>query len=144
MLRLVPLLLAVLAGCASRPAFHAKIEAANRDLAERFNAGDYAAVAATYTDEAVILGPNNYSARGREAIDDYWIRPWSNARWSLSVLEIDGTAEMPVQTGRSILEYDTDAGRRVSDVQYMVVWTRVPDGTYRIVVDTYWRKPQDR
>ncbi len=131
-------LVACLAGCVSPP-FRTEIEAANRQLAERFNAGDYAAVAATYLDDAVLLGPRGYRVEGREAIDAYWVKEWTNARWTLKVLGLEGTADMPVQRGRSILEYDRPGGRHVSDVLFLVVWRRQPDGAYRIAVDAYWR-----
>lgn len=139
---LVALALAAMgAGCASKapesPA-RAEIEAANQRLVELFNRGDYRAVAAMYADDAVLLGPRGYRIDGREAIDIYWDRPRQDASWSLEVLDITGTGEMPVQHGRSVLRQQRDGKPLVADAQFVVIWRRQPDGSYRIVVDAYW------
>ena len=131
-------LTAAIGACAAHPALHDDIVRANAALAERFNAGDYEAVAAAYADDAVLLGPGGYRVEGREAIDAYWVREWTNATWALEVHRVEGTPEMPIQRGRSTLEYDAaDGGHRVSFVEFLLVW-RLEDGVYRIVVDGYW------
>jgi ketosteroid isomerase-like protein len=133
---LVPVVL-LLAAC-STPSFRSDIEAANRHLTDSFNRGDYRAVAAAYLDDAVLIGPGDYRVEGREAIDAYWIRPWQDPHWSLEVLDVEGTPDMPVQRGRSLLRTTENGKMDLSDVQFVVIWRRQPDGTYKIAVDAYW------
>ncbi len=129
------------AGRAERhPAYGAILEA-NRELESRFERGDNAGVAAMYEDDAVLLGADGYRVEGREAIDAYWDRARENPGWTLDILSLEGDVSLPVQRGRSVLEYDRDGARRVSDVQFLVIWRLQPDGTYRIAVDAYWSEP---
>lgn len=130
-----------LTGCTAahsdRATFDA-IVAANRELMDRMNRGDRAGVARMYADDAVLLGPNNYRVEGRAAIDEYWTRDKATARWKLEVLSVECPADMPVQRGRSILETQRDGVWKSSDVQFLVIWRRQPDGGYRVAVDAYW------
>lgn len=133
--------LAALGGCASKAPespMRARIEAANDRLVELFNRGDYREVAAMYADDAVLMGPGGYRIDGRDQIDMYWDRPRQDARWSLEVLDITGTAEMPVQHGRSVLRQQRDGRTVVADAEFVLIWRRQPDGSYRIAVDAYW------
>lgn len=134
---------ALLLTACSTPSFQRDIEAANRRLTDSFNRGDYRAVANAYLDDAVLLGPNNYRVEGRQAIDAYWIRTWNDPHWTLEVLDVDGTPDMPVQRGRSLLRTTENGRIDVSDVQFIVVWRRQPDGTYKIAVDAYWPTNQE-
>ena len=64
---------------------------------------------------------------------------WTNASWALEVISVEGTEDMPVQHGRSTLEYDAaDGQHRVSVVDFILIWRRADDGRYRIAVDAYW------
>jgi len=48
------------------------IQSLNDRFAQSFNAGDGAAVAALYTDDAVILPPGGEMMKGRSAIQAFW------------------------------------------------------------------------
>ena len=50
----------------------ATIQSLNDKFAQAFNAGDSAAVAALYTEDAVILPPGAEMAKGRSAIQSFW------------------------------------------------------------------------
>jgi uncharacterized protein (TIGR02246 family) len=61
--------------CLSIPAVaqdKATIQSLNDKFAQAFNAGDAAAVAALYTEEAVILPPGGEMMKGRTAIQAFW------------------------------------------------------------------------
>ena len=48
------------------------IEKVNLEFGEGFRRGDAAAVAALYTDDAVLLPPNSEIIRGRQGIEKFW------------------------------------------------------------------------
>ena len=61
--------------CLSAPAMaqdKATIQSLNDKFAQAFNAGDAAAVAALYTDDAVILPPGAEMMKGKNAIRAFW------------------------------------------------------------------------
>ena len=61
--------------CLSAPAMaqdKATIQKLNDRFAQAFNAGDGAAVAALYTEDAVILPPGGEMMKGRNAIQTFW------------------------------------------------------------------------
>ncbi len=116
----------------------ADIEAANRELSRRMEAGDLPGVAAMYADDAVLLGPNGYRVSGRAAIDEYWSTFHKARRWKLDVLDVEGGEGLFVQRGRSTLMFEEEGGTRDAVVEFIVVWRKEPDGAYRVVVDAYW------
>lgn len=69
----ITLVIAFLAGLIA-PAFaqKAEIEAANAKWMEFFNNGDFAGVAALYTDDATTLPPGSGMVKGRAAIGAMW------------------------------------------------------------------------
>lgn len=82
---------------------------------------------------------------GRAAIDNYWnpppkpgAAPAQPGKWILEVLSLEGTPAMPIQRGRSILESEWQGKTHISDVQFLVVWRRQPDRSYKIAVDAWW------
>jgi ketosteroid isomerase-like protein len=82
-------------GCAATPGFHAEIHDANRRLESDFNRGDHPAVAEAYLDDAMLVGPGGQVVTGRGAIDAYWMRPWVDAHWDLTVRSIEGSSASP-------------------------------------------------
>lgn len=130
--------------------FFPAIQAANDELMARFNRGDKLGVAAMYTDDAMMLSDGGERYQGRAAIDRYWAgdpsaparpAPKTPPHWTLHILSLEGTPEMPVQRGRSIIASEWEGTPKTSDVQFFVVWRRQPDGTYRIAVDAWWPTP---
>ena len=143
---LVPSLLlaaVALAGCESlgmtQPAFEDEIVAANRALEERFRAGDVLGVADLYTDDALLIGPGGLRVEGREDIDDYWSQFEHPIDWRLEIHEIEGTDQFAWERGTSHLTQQRDGAALTSQVEFLLVWRREPDGAWRIAVDAYWR-----
>jgi len=110
----------------------------------RYNRGDMSGVARMYEDDAVMISSRGERYQGRAAIDAYWNPPQKPGqgskpgKWTLEVLSVEGTEFMPVQRGRSILEGQWEGKATTSDVQFVVVWRKQPDGSYRISVDSWW------
>ena len=50
----------------------AGIEAANAKFSEAFDRGDAAAVAALYTEDAIVFPPDSEMVKGRQAIGEFW------------------------------------------------------------------------
>jgi len=50
----------------------ADIETVNREIGKAFSRGDAAAIAAFYTDDAVVMPPNSQMIKGRKAIEEFW------------------------------------------------------------------------
>ncbi len=119
----------------------AEILTATRLMEDAMARDDLAAVAAMYTDDAVLLGPGGYRVEGREAIDAYWQGFGRGIAWSLDAFSIEGDAERGIahQRGRSTLTYERDGTERTSIVEFALVWMRDDAGRWRIAVDAYWR-----
>ncbi len=143
-------ILPLIAACTSTPAPHTTtstlnaIQAANRELMDRYNRGDKLGVARMYEDTAILMSSGGERYEGRAAIDAYWNPPADPARptaartWTLEVLSLEGTDTMPIQRGRSLLKGEWQNKPSVSDVQFLVVWRKQSDGTHKIAIDAWW------
>lgn len=125
------------------------IKLANRQLMDAYNRGDKLAVARMYEDNAVMISDRGERYQGREAIDAYWNPPPKPGAaapkpgaWSLEVLSVEGNPNMLIQRGRSILKSEWDGKASTSDVQFVVVWRRQSDNSYKIAVDAWWPTQQ--
>jgi ketosteroid isomerase-like protein len=114
----------------------ALLEAAERMLAE-FNAWNAPALAAFYTDDAVLIAPDGTRAEGRSAIATRLsgLLGSRELRMDINPLasQIDGA--LGYVTGTYVL-WSRD--QRVSSGSYAEVWTRTDDG-WRIAVDAIVR-----
>ena len=120
----------------------AHIEALNEAMEARFRAGDMLDVAAFYADDGIMLAPDGERVEGRNAIDAYWARTGENYTdldWELTVEHVEGDEGLAYQRGRSTLSRTSvDGERRVSIVEFVLIWQQQDDGSYRILVDAYW------
>lgn len=138
------LAVAALAGCASTGSsagdatLRAEIEAANRRLEDRMRANDLAGVAAMYADHALLLSPGGEPVQGRAAIDAYWRRFGRGIDWRLEVRRVEGREGLAVQRGVSTLTYEKRGEVRTSRVDFVLVWEKDDDGTWKVAVDGYW------
>jgi len=141
----------------------------NSGMEEAYNKGDMKAVAAFYSDQALLLGPNGYKVEGIESVNEYWTRINDPINWKLSVIafsrrEADlyqtdayksmgnkppdwktfigdrlNGKDVVYQLGHSTLMYKKEGKVHTSDVDFIIVWVQQADGTYKIGVDTYAR-----
>jgi len=77
----------------------ATIEANSKAWQAAFNAKDWAGVAATYTEDAILMPPNTATVTGRANIQAEFAQspPFSDA--SLQITEIDGRGDLAVVRG---------------------------------------------
>lgn len=113
-----------------------QIEAANRRMEEAFKRKDLSAVAGFYADDATMFSPRGQKIHGRAAIDRYWTSIREPQDWKLQVVEIGGDRETVYQVGKSTLT--AGPGKQNPYVcDFVLIWKRQTDGTYRIHVDIY-------
>ncbi|MCA1557764.1 MAG: DUF4440 domain-containing protein, partial [Acidobacteria bacterium] len=113
------------------------IEEQNRKMVETFKRGDYMGVSRFYADDATIFYSRGKKIQGRAAIDKYWTSITGAKDWKLEVLELGGDRETVYQIGRSTLTTERDGKENTYACDFLVIWKRQADGTYRIHVDIY-------
>lgn len=114
-----------------------KIVAANRQMVETFKRGDLVGVARFYADDAMIFSHRGNKIQGRAAIDKYWTSIKNAKDWKLEVIELGGDRESVWQIGRSSLTSVHNGTDQTYVCDFVVLWKRQPDDTYRIYVDIY-------
>jgi uncharacterized protein (TIGR02246 family) len=122
----------------SATGLRAEIAALHVAMEEAFRNGNLLGVAAVYADDAVILGHNGKRVAGRAAIDDYWTSLYGGEDWELTLLDVEGEGGLWIERGRSKITVIRDEQKRVSEVEFVLVWQRQPDGALLIKVDAFW------
>jgi ketosteroid isomerase-like protein len=114
-----------------------QIVAANRQMVETFKRGDLLGVARFYADDATIFSYRGQKIQGREAIDRYWTGSKGAKDWKLEVIELGGDKETVYQIGKSSLTTNSGGAEKTYVCDFVVIWKRQQDGTYKIYVDIY-------
>ena len=134
MKRLLLLLLLSLPAFAEAP--RSEIERLNKQMTAALESGDGAGVARLYADDARIVGPKRREIRGREAIDRYWTGI-HNAKWTLEVREVGGSADDAYEIGVSTLAWKDGEKEGSYTCDFVVIWRRDASGKLRIHLDLY-------
>jgi ketosteroid isomerase-like protein len=113
------------------------VEECNQKVIEDFKKGDMLAVARSYADDATIYYPHGQKVHGREAIDRYWQSIRGPKDWKLEITEVGGTPEAICEVGKSWLTTELDGKENTYVCDYVVIWKRQPDGTYRTHTDIF-------
>lgn len=137
----------------------------NFGMEEGMRSDDMQNVADYYLDDAIVISPGGLSALGREQVDEYWAE-FDGIDWRLDVVALaptleklqqsaayqqlpapfpDWTSHLPdrklgelvYQLGKSNLTYNSWTGKRLSIVDFLIVWEKQSDNSYKILVDTY-------
>jgi uncharacterized protein (TIGR02246 family) len=110
----------------------------SRQFGETFTGGDMAALAALYTEDGQVLPPGGPTARGRQAIRQFWqgARDAGIEAAELQTLEVVGGGDLACEIGRGTLTVRGDGGTSRAVVRYVVVWRRQGDG-WKMAVDTW-------
>ncbi len=120
----------------------AAIAAINKKFMEDVNRGNAAAGAAAYTDDAILMPPNNSPVRGKQAIELYLAEIGSQlqaSNFQLSILEVD------VQGGTTIVRGIYSANITIPGVDAPIedrgktlqVWKKQADGSWKIHRDIW-------
>ncbi|HVT43071.1 MAG TPA: SgcJ/EcaC family oxidoreductase [Thermoanaerobaculia bacterium] len=133
------------AGCATMPAqddatARPAIERQAAAWADAVNRGDWGAVAALYTTDALMLAPNTETLRGREAIRGFieTLGGLSVRDVRLTVNEVEVCGDTAFETGSYSMSLQPPGQARMTDRgKYLVVWKRQADGSWRIHRDIF-------
>ncbi len=139
--------------------------AQNFGMEEGMRSGDMQEVADFYVDDGIVTSPGGLLASGRAQLDAYW-GEFAGLDWRLDVVALAPTmeileetsayqqlsssfpaweahlpqrelGELVYQLGRSHLSYTGRGTKRLSIVDFLLIWEKQADNTFKILVDTY-------
>ena len=120
----------------------AAIAAIDKKFMEDVNRGNAAAGAAAYTDDAILMPPNNSPVRGKQAIEKYLAEIGSQlqaSNFQLSILEVDVQGDTTIVRGTyssSFTVPGTDAPMEDRG-KTLNVWKRQADGSWKLHRDIW-------
>lgn len=128
----------VAGGLALAPAYagdREDIEARIAAFEEAANAGDAAALAALYTDDAILMPPGAPMVTGSENIAAVWqsMLDMGLSGLDLTPVEITVTGDSAAETGT----FSFTAGDATGTGKYIVLWAKGEDGTWRLHRDIW-------
>lgn len=116
------------------------IESAAADFEAAAAAGDAAAIAALYTQDATLLPDGAEIIRGRGGIQDYWAALLSelpeDATVDLETVDVDGAGDLAYEIGTFTV---TAGGETIDAGKFVVVWRHEPDGSWKMLADIFNR-----
>jgi uncharacterized protein (TIGR02246 family) len=104
---------------------HSEISAANAEWVKAYNAGNAAAVAACYADDAKVMPPNSDFVSGKEGITKVWqgLMDMGGKSAKLNAMEVTGSGDMATEVGTyEVMDKD---GKLMDKGKYMVHWKKV-------------------
>jgi uncharacterized protein (TIGR02246 family) len=122
------------------------VEQANARFVQAFDAGNAAAVAALYTEDARLLPPDATDIGGRAAIQKFWQGFIDDGLKDLTLqtTDVETSGDLAYEIGNfSVQEPADDSGMTTITGNYLVVWKRGTDGQWRLHVDTWNEAPAD-
>lgn len=122
----------------------APIEKQGAEFAEAFNRGDIAAVAAMYSEDAILLPPDGELVRGRSAIEALWqgTRDSGVKTIAFTVLDVHSGRDLAVEVGKADLKIQPPNQPESSQtVKYVVVWRREKGGVWKLFRDIWNSMP---
>lgn len=127
------------AGCQSSPAPLSEADIAahhamSQEFLDRVHAGDWVGLSEMYTEDAVVMQPNQPALVGRAAIHDFWaaMPPIKELRFIDD--EIIGEGDLAYVYGRYWLVFD-QPGAPSDEGKYLDVRRRQPDGRWLYVAE---------
>ena len=118
----------------------ADIETVNREIGKAFSRGDAAAIAAFYTDDAVVMPPNSQMIKGRKAIEEFWKGAMGMGVRSiqLDTLDVQSGTDLAYEICNATMIIQPQGGKAATDtVKYVVVWKRQPDSSWKLAADIW-------
>jgi uncharacterized protein (TIGR02246 family) len=116
------------------------IEEANVKLGDAVRAGDAAALAGLYTEDAKLLPPNSEMIQGREGVEAFWAGGIQMGIKDvvLTTVDIMGMGDMVCEIGKATVTLQPEEGEAMEDIgKYVVIWKKTADGTWKLHVDIW-------
>jgi uncharacterized protein (TIGR02246 family) len=120
------------------------IEKQGTAFAEAFNRGDIAAVAAMYSDDAMLFPPDSDIVQGRSAIEAQWkgTRDSGVKTLAFTVQDVHSGGDLAVEVGKADLKIQPPNQPESSQtVKYVVVWKREKGGAWKLFRDIWNSMP---
>jgi ketosteroid isomerase-like protein len=116
-----------------------------RDLDARWSrtagAKDLDGAVAFYSDEAVLLPPNDKIAADKASIRASWaglLGAADSISWQVDRIEVARSGDLAYLSGTYALTLKVPQGKPIADRgKFLEVWTRQPGGQWKAVADTY-------
>lgn len=118
----------------------AEIDASRRAFVAALRAGDAAAAAAIYADDATLLAPAAELLHGRDAIEHFWRTGVEAgiADVELVCRDLQRRGDVAFEVGEYALHLTAESGRAIVDRgRYLVVHRVEPDGAWRRAAEMF-------
>jgi uncharacterized protein (TIGR02246 family) len=133
---IVSLMAAACSGCRSEDAgtsARVAIEEGNATFSELYSRGDAAAIAALYSEDAIVFPPGAEMVKGRQAIAEFWkaTRDSGVTDVALTTVDVGESGDLAYEVGTALLTVQPP-GREptTASAKYVVVWQRETDGSW--------------
>jgi len=116
------------------------IEKGGAQFVEALNRGDAAAIAAMYTDDAILLPPNSEMIRGRQGVQEFWNTALQMGVKSVTVTTVD--THVSGDTAYRVVKYTLTIqpqgqGSMIDSGKAVDLWKRQADGSWKVQVDIW-------
>ncbi len=118
----------------------ADLEAMDVRWAEGYTAGDAAAVAALYAEDATLLPPNVKKLQGRAAIQAFFKAELEMGATDLGLttISVGGAGDIAYVVGRYTVAVPAEGGEMMRDEgKYLAIHQHQADGTWKLKFDTW-------
>lgn len=116
------------------------IEQVNARFVEAYKAGDAATIASLYTETAKMLPPDATEVAGREAIQNLW-QSWIDdglEDLTLEAIDVEASGDLAYEVGLFSLQVPAENNvMATAGGNYVVVWKRDADKSWRLHIDTW-------
>jgi uncharacterized protein (TIGR02246 family) len=118
----------------------AAIEQTNARVMEAFKAGDAAAIAGVYSEDAKMLPPDATEVAGRDAIQKVW-QSWIDdglKDLTLEAVEVEADGDLAYEIGKFSMQVPAENDAMTTSAgNYLMVWKRAAGGVWQQHVDTW-------
>jgi uncharacterized protein (TIGR02246 family) len=126
----------------TRAMAEAAIRAADAAGLKAAQAKDVAGATANYANDASWLPPHAPIVQGKEAIRSGWAQflavPGLKIEWQMTKVDVSRAGDMAYTLYKYEMTMDAPNGSPIHDAgKDMAVWAKQPDGTWKIVADTF-------
>jgi uncharacterized protein (TIGR02246 family) len=126
----------------TRAMAEAAIRAADAAGLKAAQAKDVAGATANYANDASWLPPHAPIVQGKEAIRSGWAQflaiPGLKIEWQMTKVDVSRAGDMAYTLYKYEMTMDAPNGSPIHDTgKDMAVWAKQPDGTWKIVADTF-------